>query len=117
MRVFTLIRAMRTNNELSLRHAHDILLENKIRIVEVGDDEREPTEICSHFSFQFSSARKERSKWSRLNRTHRIDNLALDRKLGDVRIAQHFDVGVRKLFAQSPQRGKRQDKIANRAAS
>ena len=112
-----LLGAMRPRNKLGLGDAGDVVAEDLIRVVEIGEDDVEAGEVFAQRRIEFPAPRKKPRRSPGFDGTDFVDHARVFGQGGDVRIAQHFEMGLGKLFSQRGQRGQGEDEIADGPAA
>lgn len=112
-----LVGAMGPDDELRPRAKTYVRLEDMVGVVEVGNDQVELGEVVHQVFGQFAVAGEETGKRAGLNGLNPVDQTACHRQLGDVRIAEDFEMCSRELLAQGRNRRKRKDEVPDGAAT
>src|SRR2546422_838061 len=86
-----LIGPMWRGDELRFRCASDVLLEDAVGIVEIGNDYCELGKVSLERLVELAMASEEAGERSRFDGTHRVREAGQNCKLRDVRVTENFD--------------------------
>jgi len=111
------VRAVGADNELRAGAAGDVGLEDFVWVVKVGEDEIEFGEVVSEVIGELAVAGEKAGEGLGFDGLHAVDEAAGQRELGDVRVAEDFDLGSGELPAQGGDGRERQDEVADCAAA
>jgi hypothetical protein len=95
-----LIHPMGTHNKLGARATPHVGLEDRVWIVQIGQDQIELGEVVCQVLSQLTAAREEAGQRARFDGLDPVHQAANQSQLRNVGVAQHFEVGLRKLPAQ-----------------
>ena len=111
------VRPVRAGEELRFRPGGHVRLEESIGIVEVGNNHGEAGEVLAPFLGEGATAREEARERTRLDGAHGVGESPGDGELGDVRVAEDFEVRLRELPPECRQHRQREDEVADGTAA
>ncbi len=111
-----LLRPMRTGDELGAGAQPHVGSEDAVRIVQIGQDQIELRKVVRHVFRQPAAAGEKAGQRAGVNGLYAVHEAARQRELGDVGIAQHFEMRLGELPAQGCDGRQGQDKVPNRPA-
>ena len=112
-----LVRAMRAGDELRARATADVVLENLVGVIQVGNDQIEVGEIVRQLLGQFAATREKPGQRAGFDGLRLVGQAAGQGQGHDVRIAEHFQARLGKLPTQRGHGRQGQNEIPNGAAS